>query len=100
MERIKRIVVGAVFMAVFGFIDNFFLLIGMEWFNIPDPTINGMSGNLFSDAIGVIFGFIASSWISRMLHIREDDTTFAQQFTGIIIGCAIPIGIYAIIKLI
>jgi len=95
MRKLKQVIVGAVFMTVFGLVDNGFLLLGMEWFRIPDATINGMMGNMFSDGIGVIFGFLVSERIAKILGITEDKTTFAQQFSGIVIGCAIPIAIYA-----
>lgn len=94
MKKIKPIIAGTTFMLVFGFVDNLFLWIGMESLdsltNI-DPLINGMLGNTFSDAVGVILGGSLSYLISRLLKIKEDQTTFAQQLLGITLGCLIPV---------
>lgn len=94
MKKIKPIIAGTTFMLVFGFIDNLFLLIGMESLDSLmsiDPLINGMLGNTFSDAIGVILGGSLSYLISRLLKIKEDQTTFIQQLFGITLGCLIPV---------
>jgi len=102
MRKIKPFIAGAVFMVTVGFVDNLFLIIGMEGVNnlLPpiNQTINGAIGNTISDAIGVIIGATVSYYVSKLLGIREENTTFSQQLTGIVLGCLLPILIYLLIK--
>ena len=101
MKYLKPFVAGVTFMLIFGLIDNLFLILGMEWLEamLPniDPTVNGGIGNTISDAIGVVGGASISKGVSKLLKVREEDTTFVQQLFGIIVGCLLPILVYVII---
>ena len=94
-KHIKPFIAGTTFMVVFGLIDNLFLIVGMEWLEamMPsiDPTINGGIGNTISDAVGVVAGASISTVVSKWLKVSEEDTTFGQQLSGILLGCIIPI---------
>ena len=102
IKYIKPFIAGTVFMLVFGFIDNIFVVYGSFFTEIAvdniDVAINGGLWNTVSDAFGVIVAASVSSIISKWLGIKEENTTFTQQLSGVVLGCLIPILIYLIFK--
>ena len=100
-KLIKPFVAGTVFMLIFGFIDNIFVVYGSFFTDIMldniDVAINGGIWNTISDAFGVIVAASVSSVISKVLGVSEDKTTFIQQLVGVTIGCLIPIVVYMLL---
>ena len=102
MKKLKPFIAGTVFMLIFGFIDNIFVVYGSFFTDLlvdnMDISINAGLWNTVSDAVGVIVAASVSSGISQLMGVSEEKTTFIQQLTGVIIGCLIPIIIYIFIN--
>jgi len=105
----KRIISISVAFVIFGFIDNFLMVLFGE--SIDKMFINiGVSntmlaaglGNTFSDAVGIMSG----RWVEKIVHMKlppvpEDELTGRQiviaETFGIIVGCLI--GLFPLIWL-
>jgi hypothetical protein len=75
---------GMLFMIVFGFIDNLFLIIGMDINPFLDasnsPMLSAMWGNTFSDVIGAIFGVIIASIFKRLFSVKPSEHLLVEMF--------------------
>ena len=94
----ETIFFGMVFGVIFGFLDNFFLFMGIDslGFLMPDDVlVKAGLGNTFSDVIGAIIGTFIST-IGKQLVDYDDDTTpmWANTigiFIGYLLGLYVPI---------
>jgi len=91
----KTILVGLTFGIVFGFLDNFFIYVGIDSLEpiLPkDTVLKAGLGNLYSDAIGAIVGTYIANIVQKWTGIDDDEIPIWTNTIGIIIGCLI--GIY------
>jgi hypothetical protein len=87
---IKGILVGLSFGIVFGFLDNFGLLVGMDTLTKNfkmDNTQKSAFGNTYSDFIGATVGTFISIILKQMLNYDGDDEPIWLDSFGIVIGC-------------
>jgi hypothetical protein len=81
---------------IFGFLDNFGMMIGMEVVEVilkmnglTDPTIVAMLGNTVSDGIGALAGSSVSG--ALVSHTAYDgDGNSLMELAGITLGCLLP----------
>tara|TARA_Y100000034_G_scaffold136409_1_gene212707 strand:+ start:13799 stop:14134 length:336 start_codon:yes stop_codon:yes gene_type:complete len=100
-KTIKRILSVTVAFIIFGFIDNFLMVIFGEGFDsffvslgVKNTMLAAGLGNTFSDAIGILSG----RWVEKLIHMKlppvedgelsKNKIIIAETF-GIIIGCII-----------
>ncbi|MFT5115868.1 MAG: hypothetical protein ACI8P9_005223 [Parasphingorhabdus sp.] len=100
-KTLKRIISIAIAFIVFGFIDNFLMIVfgdridaGLVSMGITNTLFAAGLGNTLSDAVGILSG----RWVEKIVHIKlppvEDDSLtknqiIAAETMGIIIGCLI-----------
>ena len=95
----KSILVSLVFGVVFGFIDNFFMWMGLaKMMNfIPGGLLTkGALGNTYSDLIGATVGASVASIASDLLHIDTLPPIWANAL-GITVGCLLGMYIGGIV---
>ena len=97
----KRIVSVGIAFIIFGFIDNFLMVMFGDtidkWFvarGITNTMLAAGLGNTFSDAVGILSG----RWVEKIVHMKlppvaDGELTKTQilvaETLGIIIGCLI-----------
>ena len=90
--KIKIVLGGIMFGVIFGFMDNYFLITGLDLFDkyLPnDPKLKAGWGNTFSDFIGSTLGTFISVICINMLNINETQIPIWANSFGMIIGCII-----------
>lgn len=94
---IRNLILGFTFGVVFGFIDNFGLMIGMNNFvqNLNfKPKIQAALGNTYSDIIGATAGVVASTIVAQVwkIDINKEYNNSPIWITTISIGIGCIIG--------
>ena len=101
-KTINRMISVMIAFIIFGFIDNFFMIIAGDQFDsliqnylsISNTLLAAGLGNTVSDALGIVSG----RWVEKIVHTKlppvEDGELSKNQiifseFLGIIIGCLI-----------
>jgi uncharacterized protein YcsI (UPF0317 family) len=103
MHKFKMFLIGCSYGLVFGLIDNGFLFAGMDALDnyLIYNGYNAMTaagfGNTLSDGIGALAGGLVAAILYKLFKIQEDKISILQQFTGIVIGCLIPVGIQMVL---
>ncbi len=93
----RNLILGFTFGIVFGFIDNFGLMIGMTNFtrnlNLK-PKIQAALGNTYSDIIGATAGVVVTTIISQIwkIDINEEYNNSPIWLTSISIGIGCILG--------
>ena len=93
---LRAILIGSIFGFVFGFIDNFFLVIGLNNLNYLFPgdllTKSGL-GNTYSDVIASFIGTFIAHFMTIYTNSQEDEFPLWANSFGMFIGCLV--GLYA-----
>lgn len=101
--KLAKLVIAMIGPLVFGFIDNFGLMLGMDalegditsMFGDAEGKVDndfvGMLGNTVSDALGALMGASLSNMLTQFTgYTQTDGDEHWFEFFGIIIGCLIP----------
>ena len=103
--NLKIIVGGIMFGLIFGFMDNYFLITGLDIFEKYLPQDNKLKagwGNTFSDFLGSILGTFISIIFINIFEIDQNKVPIWTNSIGMVIGCIlgmyIPYYIKKIIK--
>lgn len=86
----KGILVGLTFGMVFGFLDNFGLLIGMDTLTKNfkmDNRAKSAFGNTYSDFIGATVGTFVRIILKQLTGYDDDDEPLWLNSLGIVFGC-------------
>ena len=89
---LKMVLGGIIFGVIFGFMDNYFLITGLDLFDkyLPnDPKLKAGWGNTFSDFIGSTLGTFISVICINMLNINQSKIPIWANSLGMIIGCVV-----------
>ena len=93
---LRGILIGSIFGFVFGFIDNLFLVIGLNNLNYLFPgdllTKSGL-GNTYSDVIASFIGTFIAHFMTIYTNSQEDEFPLWVNSFGMFIGCLV--GLYA-----
>ena len=95
LPSLAIILYGLVFGIVFGFLDNFFIYIGIDALEDIMPgnhLIKAGLGNTYSDVVGAIAGTYLQSIIRETYGFNNDDVPIWVNTVGIALGCLL--GIY------
>ena len=86
----KGVLLGLSFGMVFGFLDNFGLLIGIEQIT-KGLKLNNLQrsalGNTYSDFIGATIGTFISIILKQSFDYNDDDEPIWLDTLGILLGC-------------
>ena len=89
-QSMKGIILGLSFGMVFGFLDNFGLLIGIEQMT-KGLKLNNLQrsalGNTYSDFIGATIGTFISIILKQSFDYNDDDEPIWLDTLGILLGC-------------
>ena len=97
----RVILSGMVFGIIFGFIDNFFLFVGIDSLEHLMPEshlVKAGLGNTYSDAIGAIIGTFLATISKLYFDYEEDQVPLWANTLGIFIGCLLGLYIPLFIK--
>ena len=86
----RIIVSGLVFGIIFGFLDNFFLISGLDVFDaiLPkNPKLRAGWGNTYSDLVGSTLGTFVSFALISYLQIDQNNIPLWTNSVGMVIGC-------------
>lgn len=86
----QNILGGLVFGVVFGFMDNYFLMTGLDLFDniLPiNPKLKAGWGNTYSDFIGSVLGTFLSSLVMNIFNVNQESVPIWVNSIGMIIGC-------------
>jgi len=93
---LRAILIGSIFGFVFGFIDNLFLVIGLNNLDYLFPgdllTKSGL-GNTYSDVIASFIGTFIAHFMTIYTNSQEDEFPLWANSFGMFIGCLV--GLYA-----
>jgi hypothetical protein len=81
---------GLIFGIIFGFLDNFFLISGLDIFESILPRNSKLRagwGNTYSDLVGSILGTFVSYALISYLEIDQNNIPLWTNSVGMIIGC-------------
>ena len=93
---LRAILIGSIFGFVFGFIDNLFLVIGLnnlEHFFPGDLLTKSGLGNTYSDVIASFIGTFIAHFMTIYTNSQEDEFPLWANSFGMFIGCLV--GLYA-----
>lgn len=88
--NIRGILIGGVFGFVFGFIDNFFLAVGIDNLikYMPGDTITRSGlGNTYSDFIASLVGVFISNAMRTLTKSHDEKFPLWADSIGIVLGC-------------
>ena len=88
--NIRSILIGGVFGFVFGFIDNFFLVIGIDNLTkyMPGDTITQSGlGNTYSDVVASLVGVFVSNAMHSIMKTHDEKFPLWADSMGILLGC-------------
>lgn len=86
----KIILGGLVFGIIFGFLDNFFLISGLDVFDSILPKNSKLRagwGNTYSDLVGSVLGTFVSYALISYLEIDQNNIPLWTNSVGMVIGC-------------
>jgi len=93
---LRAILIGSIFGFVFGFIDNLFLVIGLNNLEHLFPgdllTKSGL-GNTYSDVVASFIGTFIAYFMTIYTNSQEDEFPLWANSLGMFVGCLV--GLYA-----
>lgn len=92
---LRAIIVGSIFGFVFGFIDNLFLVIGLnnlEYLFQGDLLTKSGLGNTYSDVIASFIGTFIAYFMTIYTNSQEDEFPLWANSFGMFVGCLV--GLY------